>query len=89
MKKDEKPDSSAVIDNYNFYDRQTYIQTWQLYDRPGPEGQVRKNLCVTSTKRSFFNEFKFGSHLHLTRSPSWRQKHFCVNKYIPLLITKN
>ena len=27
MKKDKKPDTLAIIDNYNFYDRQTHIQT--------------------------------------------------------------
>ena len=27
MKKDEKPDTSAVIDNYNFCDRNTDTQT--------------------------------------------------------------
>ena len=27
MKKDEKPDTLAVIDNYNFYNRQTHKQT--------------------------------------------------------------
>ena len=43
MKKDDKPDTLAVIDNYNFYDRHTYIRTWQLFDRPGPEGQVGEN----------------------------------------------
>ena len=47
MKKDEKPDTLAVINNYNFCDNHTHIhtdrQTWQLYDRPGPEGQVGEN----------------------------------------------
>ena len=27
MKKEENPDTLAVIDNYNFYDRQTDIHT--------------------------------------------------------------
>ena len=40
MKKEDKPDTLAVIDIYNFYDTHTYTWTWQLYDRPGPEGQV-------------------------------------------------
>ena len=31
MKKDKKPDTLAVIDNYKFYDRQTHKQT----DKPG------------------------------------------------------
>ena len=35
MKEDEKPDTLAVIDNYNFYDR----RTWRL----GPESQVGEN----------------------------------------------
>ena len=28
MKKDERPDTLAIIDNYNFYDRQTYIHKY-------------------------------------------------------------
>ena len=45
MKKDEKPDTLAVIDDYNFHDRHTCIQTWRLYDRPGPEGRVGENVA--------------------------------------------
>ena len=30
----------TVIDNYNFCDRHTHKLTLQLYDQPGPEGQV-------------------------------------------------
>ena len=37
MKKDKKPDTLAVINNY---DNHTHIQTWRLYDRPGSEGRV-------------------------------------------------
>ena len=48
MKKDEKPDILAVINNYNFYDRQTNRETnrriWRLYDQPGPEGRVGEKL---------------------------------------------
>ena len=47
MYKDEKPDTLAVIDNYNFCDKHIYTRTWQLYDRPGPEGQsVEKTLYL-------------------------------------------
>ena len=37
MEKDQKTNTT---DNYNFYDRHTYIWTWRLYDRHGPEGRV-------------------------------------------------
>ena len=43
MKNDTKPDTLAVINNYNFNDRHTHIRTWRLYDRPGPEGRVGEN----------------------------------------------
>ena len=43
MKKDVKPDTFAVINNYNFYDRHTDRRTWRLYDRPGPEDRVGEN----------------------------------------------
>ena len=58
MKKDEKPDILAVINNYNFYDRQTNRETnrriWRLYDQPGPEGPIGEN------------------HSHHTRQPTKR-----------------
>ena len=39
VKKDQKPDTLAIIDSYNFCD----TWTWQLYDRPSPEGRVGEN----------------------------------------------
>ena len=43
MKKDNHPDTLAVVDNYNYYDKETHTPTWRLYDRPGSEGQVGQN----------------------------------------------
>ena len=34
MKKDDKPDTLAVIEHYNFYDRHTDRRAWRIYDRP-------------------------------------------------------
>ena len=42
-KERQKPDTFAVINNYNFYDRHTYIRTWQLYDQPA----LWKNLSLS------------------------------------------
>ena len=57
MKKDEKPDTLAVINNYYFFDRHTHIhtdsQTWRLYERPGPEGRLGEHFrdeCTLSPK---------------------------------------
>ena len=48
MKKEKNPDTFAVINNYNFYDRHTDIPTQQIYDRPSPEGQVVEDFdCGT------------------------------------------
>ena len=44
MMKDNKLDTFAVINNYNFSERHTHIRTWRLYDRPGPEGQFGENI---------------------------------------------
>ena len=50
MKKDQNSDHLAIIDDYNFCDTHTYThtdrQTWRLYDRPGPEGQVGEKLVL-------------------------------------------
>ena len=45
MKKDKKPDTSAIIDNFNFCDIQTDTQTdgHGRHDRPSPEGRVGEN----------------------------------------------
>ena len=45
MKKDKNSDRLSVIKNYNFYDTQKHKQSLQLFDWPGPEGQVSENLC--------------------------------------------
>ena len=47
MKKDKKLDNLAIINNYNFYERHTYIRTWRLYDQPGPEGRVGEKNAIT------------------------------------------
>ena len=39
MKKDEKPDTLAIIHNHNFCDKHTD----RLYDQLGPEGRVGEN----------------------------------------------
>ena len=43
MKKDEKPDTLAIIDHSTFFDKHTDRRTCRPYDRPGPEGQVNEN----------------------------------------------
>ena len=45
----QKPDTLAVIDNHNFFDRHTYIRIRRLYDRPGPEGPVGENVLTASS----------------------------------------
>ena len=42
MKKDGKPDTLAVIDNYKFCDKHTYTRTWQLYDLPAQRAESVK-----------------------------------------------
>ena len=44
----------AIIDNYNFYDKQPDRRTWQLYDWPGPEGRVDKNSIVKKGEAAFW-----------------------------------
>ena len=48
MKKDKKPETFAVIENYNFHDRHTDTQTDRLYFRPGPEGRIGENRVLVT-----------------------------------------
>ena len=60
MKKDKKPDTLAVIDNYNFYDRHTHIHTYGHGDsmtdpaqRPeSVKSKQRKKRLVKNQKSS-------------------------------------
>ena len=46
----KKPDNYAVNNTCNFYDRHTYIWTWQHSDQPGPEGRVGENQIIISNR---------------------------------------
>ena len=48
MKKYKKPDTLAVINNYNFCDIHTDRRTWLLYDQPGQEGRVGEKSFVST-----------------------------------------
>ena len=47
----QKPDTLATINNYNFYEWQTYMRTWRLHDQPvgGEEKNLNKG-CAKWTK---------------------------------------
>ena len=53
MKKEEKPDTFAVIDDYNFYDRPTHIHTYGHGDYmtdPAQRAESVKNLDTGDTE---------------------------------------
>ena len=71
MKKDDKPDTLAVINNYNFYERHTHLRTWQLYNRP--EGRVGEKTIiqlVLNITRLVLNMTKFILHVCLLDTAS-------------------
>ena len=53
MKKDnnKKLDTFAVIDNYNFCDKHTYIKTWRLYDR-NPNRTVKPVMKLPKVRQN-------------------------------------
>ena len=50
MKKDKKPNTSAVIDNYNFYDRQTDRLTYGHGDSMTDPAQRAKSVKTSKTE---------------------------------------